>query len=155
MRTRATFAKGTSTSMLLMRNIRASVLLQRKGLFWVVFSLGLFVAGDLIFGNPSDSPDGANHALAHLSKGVPILILAVAAYWRWRPRNPIMWVARVVFVTFALVIGAGQLEHSIGDPPHIVAKITPSQVAVLGLAILLAIATVARGWRSRIQQASS
>lgn len=147
------------TNMLRLRTVRASMPQRHKGTLWVVSALALFVAGNLIFGNPADSPDGARHALAHLYTGVPLLLLAFAAYRLWRPRNPIMRVARVMFVMTALVIGAGQLEHSIGvyvgDPLHIVGKTTPSQVAVIGLAILLAIANIVKAWRSRIQQRSS
>ena len=159
LRSKATFTRGTLTTMLRLRTIPASVLQLHKGTLWVVSSLALFVAGNLIFGNPSDSPDGARHALAHLYTGVPFLLLALAAYRLWGPRNPIMQVSRVMFVMIALVIGAGQLEHSVGvyvgDPLHIVGKMTPSQVAVVGLGILLAIANVVKAWRSRVQQRSS
>ncbi len=139
--------------MLRIRTIRASVLQRHNGILWAVFCLGLFVVGDLIFGNPSDSPDGASHALAHLSTGVPLLLLALGMYRLWRPRNPFMRAARALFILLALVFGAGQLEHAVGvyvgDPPHIVAKITPSQVAVIGLGILLGIANMLKAWRSR------
>ena len=145
--------------MLPIRTIRASMLQRHKGILWVVSALGLFVAGNLVFGNPSESPDGASHALAHLSTGVPFLLLALAAYRLWTPRNPIMQVARVMIVMTALVICAGQLEHSVGvyvgDPPHIVGKMTSTQVAVIGLGLLLAIVNMAKAWRSRIQHASS
>ena len=145
--------------MLEIRTIRTSILQRHNAIVWVVFSLGLFVVGDLIFGNPSDFPDGAKHALAHLSTGVPIVLLALVAYRLWRPSNPVVRVARVLFILLTLVISAGQFDHAVGvyagDPPHIVAKFTPSQVAVVGLGIPLAIANMVKGWKSRIQQASS
>ena len=143
----------------LMGTIRASTRQTTKGILWVAFSLGLFVLGDLIFGNPSDSPDGANHALAHLLTGIPMLLLALTAYRLWKPGNPILRVVRAPFILIALMLSAGQVEHSVevyvGDPPHIVAKFTPSQVAVIGLGVPLAIGTLAKAWRSRIQHASS
>ncbi len=142
--------------MLRVRTIQASVLQRRKGILWAVFCLGLFVVGDLIFGNPSNSPDGAGHALAHISTGVPLLLLALVVYKLSRPRNPIMRVARVMFIMIASVIGVGQLEHSagvyVGDPLHIVGKTTPAQVAVIGLGILLAIVNMVKAWKSRIQR---
>ena len=121
--------------------------------------LALSFAGILISGDPSDPPNEASHVLAHLSRGVPLLILALAVYRLWRPRNPIMRAARALIILVALVISVGQLEHSIGafagDPPHIVEKFTSSQVAVIGLAILLAIANLIKVWKSRIQHTSS
>ena len=118
--------------------------------------MALFVAGNLILGNPSDSPDGASHALAHLYTGVPFLVLAFAAYRLWSPRNPVMRVARVMFIMIASVIGVGQLEHSVGvyvgDPLHIVGKTTPAQVAVIGLGILLAVVNMVKAWKFRIQR---
>ena len=145
--------------MLQIRTIRTSIQQRHKGILWTVFCFGLFVVGELIFGNPSESPEGARHALAHLSTGFPILLLALVVYKLSRPSNLIMRVARVAFIMFALVIAAGQFEHSVGvyvgDPPHIVKKMTPSQVAVIGLAILLAIANMVKAWRFRFQQATS
>ncbi len=145
--------------MLRIRTIRTSIQQRHQGVVWVVFSLGLFVVGDLIFGNPSNSPDGAGHALAHISTGVPLLLLALVVYRLSRPRNPIMRVARALFVMFALVFSVGQFEHSVGvytgDPPHIVGKLTSSQIAVIGLGILLAIANMVKAGRSRNKHAPS
>ena len=139
--------------MLRIRTIRASILQRHKGTLLAVSVLALSFAGILISGDPRDPPNEASHVLAHLSRGVPLLLLALAVYRLWRPRNPILRVARVLFVMFTLVIGAGQLEHSIGafagDPPHIVGKTTASQLVVIGLAILLAIANMLKAWRSR------
>ena len=46
------------------------------------------------------------------------------------------------------MFGAGQLEHSIGafvgELPHIVAGFVSSEVAIIGLGILLAIARMAK-----------
>ncbi|PKB70941.1 MAG: hypothetical protein BZY87_07550 [SAR202 cluster bacterium Io17-Chloro-G6] len=139
--------------------IRAWILQLHPGISWVVFCLGLFVVGDLIFGNPSDSPEGTRHALAHLSTGVPLLLLALTAYGLWRPRNLFLRVARVLFILLTLVFGAGQIEHSVGvyagDPPHIVAKITPSQAAVVSLGILLGIANMVKALRFRVHHTSA
>jgi len=139
--------------------IRASTLRRHKGALWAVASLGLFIAGVVIFGELVASPDEASHALEHLSRGAPILLLALAVHRLWSPRIPVMRVGRALFVMGTLVIGVGQLEHSIGafagDPPHIVADFTPSQVVIIGLGILLAIARMIKAWRSRVQQMST
>ena len=111
--------------MLGIRTIRDSALLLHKGTLGAVFSLGLFFAGVLIFGELVASPDKANHALKHLSRGVPIVLLALAFHRLWRPRSPSIRVARALPVLVTLIFGAGQLEHSIGafagELPHIVA----------------------------------
>ena len=144
--------------MLRIRTIRPSLLLDKRTLS-AVAGLGLFSAGIFIFGEFAASPDEAEHALEHLSRGVVIALLALAFHRLWRPHNPILRVARALFVLAGLVIGVGQLEHSIGVylgvPPHIVGKTTLSQVAVIGLAILLAIANMVKAWRFRIQHASA
>ena len=145
--------------MLRIRTIRTSILQLHKGTLWAVSSLALFVAGILIFGEFADSPDEASHALEHLSRGAPIVLVALAVHRLWRPRSPVMRIPRALFVLVALMFGVGQLEHSIGafagDPPHIVAKLTSSQVAIIGLGILLAVANMVTAWRSRIQHTSS
>ena len=144
--------------MLRIRTIQASILRLHKGTLWGVSSLGLFFAGILIFGEVAASPDEASHALEHLSRSVVIVLLALAVHRLWRPRNPIMGAARALFVLVALVFGVGQLERFIGafagDPPHIVARVTSSQVAIIGLGILLATANMVEALRSRTEQRS-
>ena len=141
--------------MLRIRAIRASLLGLNKGTLWAVSSLGLFSAGIFFFGQIAASPDEADHALEHLSRGVIIALLVLAFHRLWRPRNPILRVARALFVMVGLVISVGQFEHSIvafgGYHPHIVRHITSSQLAIFGLGILLAIANMVKAWRSRIQ----
>ena len=145
--------------MLRIRTIRASVLQLHKITLLAVASLGLFSAGIFIFGELAASSDETEHALEHLSRGAPAVLLALAVYRFWRPRMIGLRGFRVLFVMGMLVPGVGQLEHSIvafgGYHPHIVAHITSTQVAILGLGILLAIANVVKAWRSRVQQRSS
>ena len=120
---------------------------------------GLFFAGVLIFGELSASPDEASHALKHLSRGVPIVLLALAFHRLWRPRSPSIRVARALLVLVTLMFGAGQLEHSIGafvgELPHFVAGLVSSEVAIIGLGIFLANARMFKTWRPRVQQRSS
>lgn len=119
----------------------------------------MFFAGVLIFGELAASPGEASHAVEHLSRGAPIVLLALAFHRLWRPRILIMRVPRALLVLGMSVLGVGQLEHSIGafagDPPHIVARFTSSQVAIIGLGILLAIIGIVKTWRSRVQQRST
>ncbi len=139
--------------------IRAAILRLHKETRWAVSSLALFVAGVLIFGEFVAPADEASHAIEHLRKGAPIVLLALAVHGLWRPRSLIMQVARALFVLGTLVLGVGQLEHSIGafvgEHPHIVAGFVSSEVAIIGLGVLLAIARMFKAWRSRVQQRSS
>jgi len=85
--------------MLRIRTITASALPRHKGTLWAVSSLGLFFAGVLIFGRLVASPDEASHALEHLSRGAPIVLLALAFHRLWRPRSPSIRVARALLMS--------------------------------------------------------